>query len=92
MGAPFEETAHLPVPAGVGLEDAQLCRVVGDGRDRRRDGQSAVPCWLVVGVVCCCAPHAKVHAGKRNFRPVSRATERILVFIFYPCSETLHIR
>ncbi len=46
------------------------------GRDLRQDGQSAVPCWLAVGVVYCCAPCAQVHAGKRNFIPVSRATGR----------------
>jgi len=33
MGAPFEETAHLPVARRMGLEDAQFGRVVGDGRD-----------------------------------------------------------
>jgi len=29
----LEETAHLPIPAGIGLEDAELGRVVGNGRD-----------------------------------------------------------
>lgn len=61
VGLALEETAHLPIPAGVGLEDAQFGRVVGNGRDGRRDGQSAVLCWLVVGVVCCRLPIAQVH-------------------------------
>jgi len=33
VGLAFEETAHLPIPAGIGLENAQFGRVVGNGRD-----------------------------------------------------------
>ncbi len=33
VGLALEETTHLPIPAGVGLEDAELGRTVGNGRD-----------------------------------------------------------
>ena len=49
--------------SAIGQIDAKV------GRVRCRDG--------LYEVVCCCAPCAQVHAGKRNFRPVTRATERI---------------
>ena len=42
VGPAFDEVAHLPIPAGIGLEDAQFGRVVGDGRDRRQYGKCAV--------------------------------------------------
>jgi hypothetical protein len=51
--------------SAIGQIDAQV------GRVRCRDG------LYEVGVVCCCDPCAQVHAGKHNFRPVTRATERI---------------
>jgi len=43
IGPALDEAADLPIPAGVGLEDAQFRGVVGDGRDRRQYGQCAVP-------------------------------------------------
>ena len=43
VGPAFEETPHLPIPAGIGQKNTQLCGIVGNGRDRRQDGQCAVP-------------------------------------------------
>lgn len=33
VGLALEEATYLPVPAGIGLEDAELGRVIGNGRD-----------------------------------------------------------
>ncbi|NDE47229.1 MAG: hypothetical protein EB006_14535 [Betaproteobacteria bacterium] len=46
VGSALEETAYLPVARRMGLEDAQLGWVVGNGRDRRQDRQCAVPWGL----------------------------------------------
>ena len=31
VGPAFEETPHLPIPAGVGQKNTQLCGIVGNG-------------------------------------------------------------
>lgn len=61
VGLAPQITTHLPITAGEGLKDSQLGRVVGYGCDRLWYGQSAVPCWQVVGVVCCCALLKNLH-------------------------------
>ena len=43
IGPAPQEASHLPIPAGIRLEDSQLGWVVGYGRDCGQDGQSAVP-------------------------------------------------
>ena len=75
VGPSFKKTPHLPVPAGIGLEDAELGGVVGNGRDGRRYGQGAVSWREVTGVVCCLLPSVNLHARKRNFGQTVRATE-----------------
>lgn len=67
VGFAFEVAPHLPVTAGVGLENPQLARVVGNGRYGRKNGQCAVARRQVVGVVCCGLPCEFLHAHKRSF-------------------------
>ena len=52
-GPAFQIAAHLPIPAGIGLENSLLAWIVGNGRDGCQDGQCAVPCREIKGVVCC---------------------------------------
>ena len=43
MSPAFKKTTHLPIPAGIGLENSQLTWVVGNRRNRLKNGQCAVP-------------------------------------------------
>ncbi len=74
VGLALEITTHLPIPAGVGLEDTQLAGVVSNGRDGRQYGQSAVTWREIVGVICCLLPCQILHSCKRSFGQTVRAT------------------
>ena len=61
VGLALEETAHLPISAGVAFEDSQFGRIVGNGRDCGQDGKSAMPCWKELAVICRYFPLVCVH-------------------------------
>jgi len=74
LGPAFEETSHLPKPAGHGLENSQLAWVVGNGRNGRQDGQCAVSWREILGIVCCLLFFQILHSHKRSFGHAVRAT------------------